>query len=226
MPRIFAGTGPRQLRAGEALQSPARSHPDPRAAACGEHGEDGEHGACAWGLWRGRRPLDVRHGLPCRLGASAPLILLCRSAGEIYSCPALSAAAGHGLPSGAGFAGACLSACLPRMRRQAGQCIPPCSCMHLTTPSRVRSGPVGCRWGAGFLPLWPRPRMRAGRSCTPPPCSCMHLTRCSLGLSSRLAGPEKISLMGFQGLAPCAGARGFLHPRAPCAPVSLMGISF
>jgi hypothetical protein len=57
MPRIFAGTGPRQLRAGESRQDPARSRPDPRAAACGEHGEDGEDGACAWVLLRGQRPL-------------------------------------------------------------------------------------------------------------------------------------------------------------------------
>ena len=63
------------MRAGEALQSPARSRADPRAAACGEHGEHGEDGACAWGLWRGRRPLSCGAALPGRLGASAPVVL-------------------------------------------------------------------------------------------------------------------------------------------------------
>ena len=74
MPRIFAGTGTRQLRAGESRQDPARSRPDPRAAACGEHGEDGEDGACAWVLLRGQRPLFAGRQ-PFRLGASAPKIL-------------------------------------------------------------------------------------------------------------------------------------------------------
>ena len=54
-----------------------------------------------------------------------------------------------------------------------------------------------------------------------PPCSCMHLKRPGPGSASRMLEPDRVSLMGFQGPAPCAGARGFLTSARPRALVLL-----